>query len=64
MGVLPVSKKEGKRKGKNGIGPRMKNGRANLKQNEAFTNGGFSISSTHGNWVREIAAKVSYSQPY
>ena len=32
MGVLPVGKKEGKRKGKNGIGPRMKNGRANHKQ--------------------------------
>ena len=29
MGFLPVSKKEGKGKGKNGIGPRMKNGRAN-----------------------------------
>ena len=44
MGVLPVSKKEGKQKGKNGIGPRMKNGRANLKPNEAFTNGGFSVT--------------------
>ena len=32
MGVLPVSKKEGKQKGKNGFGPRMKNGRGNLKQ--------------------------------
>ena len=31
VGVLPVSKKEGKGKGKNGIGPRMKNGLANLK---------------------------------
>ena len=37
VGVLPVSKKEGKWQGKNGIGPRMKNGRANLEQNEAFT---------------------------
>ena len=27
---LPVTKKEGKRKGKRTIGPRMKNGRANL----------------------------------
>ena len=44
MGVLPVSQKEGKRKGKNGIGPRIKNGRANLKQNETFTNGGFSVT--------------------
>ena len=29
MGVLPVGKKEGEGKGKNGISPRMKNGRAN-----------------------------------
>ena len=43
MGVLPVSKKEGKEKRKNGIGHRMKNGRANLKQNKAFTNGGLSV---------------------
>ena len=28
-GVLPVNEKEGERKGKNGIGPRMKNGRGN-----------------------------------
>ena len=33
VGVLPVGKKEGKQKGKNGIGPKMKNGRANHKQN-------------------------------
>ena len=31
MGVVPVSKKEGKQKGKKGIGPRMKNGRTNQK---------------------------------
>ena len=37
-------RKKGKRKGKNGIGPRMKNGRANHKQNRAFTNGGYSIT--------------------
>ena len=44
MGVLPVGKKEGERKGKNGIGPRMKNGCANHKQNTAFTNNGYSIT--------------------
>ena len=32
VGVLPVGKKEGKQKGNNDIGPRMKNGRANHKQ--------------------------------
>ena len=39
-----MGKKEGKRKGKNGIGPRMKNGRANHKQNRAFKNGGYSVT--------------------
>ena len=36
MGVLPVSKKEGKQKEKNGIGPRMKNGRTNHIPDRAF----------------------------
>ena len=44
MNVLPVGKKEAKLKGKNGIGPRMKNGCANHKQNRAFTNGGYSVT--------------------
>ena len=37
VGVLPVSEKEGERKGKNGIGPRMKNGRANHKKKYIMT---------------------------
>ena len=39
-GCPTCGQKKGKQKGKNGIGPRMKNGRANHKQNKAFTNGG------------------------
>ena len=34
MGVLPVNKKEGKRKGKKSIGPRIKNGHTNRKPNK------------------------------
>ena len=44
MSALPVSKKEGERRGKNGIGPRMKNGHANFMQKNVFTNGGSSVT--------------------
>ena len=44
MAVLPVTKKEGKRKGKKGIGPKMKNGHTKHKPNKAFINGGYSVT--------------------
>ena len=40
MSALPVSEKEGERRGKNGIGPRVKNRHANLMRKNAFTKKG------------------------
>ena len=37
MSALPVSKKERERRGKNGFGPGMKNGHANLMQNNLIS---------------------------
>ena len=36
MSALPVSEKEGERRGKNSMGPRVKNGHANLLRKNAF----------------------------